>query len=226
LPETGLIAERRETACGKAKRKAAEINGLTQDQGDGDTPARLRKINSLRAIFRPRVFYLAQWGKAIAERILTMPEFTPCASCDEPEACEIVSRCLEPQLDMRAEFQAWVQDRGCDSDGAWSAWQGCWNLLSAKDAPPATEENYHRLVQTIGYELGLPAGADVFAALIPAIRERCGIMNGHAPGCSRYYCNKCGSFPSSAHHNRPDGTECQYIARLRWREAARESKEG
>jgi hypothetical protein len=36
--------------------------------------------------------------------------------------------------DMRAEFQAWVQDQGCDTDGAWSAWQGCWNLLASSMA--------------------------------------------------------------------------------------------
>ena len=30
---------------------------------------------------------------------------------------------------MRAAFMAWVKDRGCDTDGAWSAWQGCWSLL-------------------------------------------------------------------------------------------------
>lgn len=30
---------------------------------------------------------------------------------------------------MRAEFMAWVESQGCDTDGAWSAWQGCWNLL-------------------------------------------------------------------------------------------------
>jgi hypothetical protein len=34
-----------------------------------------------------------------------------------------------------------------------------------------------------------------------------------ALGGERYYCNKCGSFPGSVHHNRPDGTECPYIAR-------------
>lgn len=28
---------------------------------------------------------------------------------------------------MRAAFKEWVQDRGCDTDGAWSAWQACWN---------------------------------------------------------------------------------------------------
>jgi hypothetical protein len=36
-----------------------------------------------------------------------------------------------PKEQMRADFEAWVQDRGCDTDGAWSAWQACWNLLSA-----------------------------------------------------------------------------------------------
>lgn len=36
-----------------------------------------------------------------------------------------------PDNGMRAEFHAWVKDRGCDTDGAWSAWQGCWNLLHA-----------------------------------------------------------------------------------------------
>jgi hypothetical protein len=35
---------------------------------------------------------------------------------------------------MRAEFMAWVRDRGCDTDGAWSAWQGCWNLFNPSGA--------------------------------------------------------------------------------------------
>lgn len=26
---------------------------------------------------------------------------------------------------LRAEFLAWVRDRGCDTDGAWSAYQAC-----------------------------------------------------------------------------------------------------
>ena len=33
---------------------------------------------------------------------------------------------------MRAAFMAWVEDQGCDTDGAWSAWQGCWELLSSQ----------------------------------------------------------------------------------------------
>jgi hypothetical protein len=32
---------------------------------------------------------------------------------------------------MRAAFMAWVQDQGCDTDGAWSAWQACWKLHNA-----------------------------------------------------------------------------------------------
>lgn len=28
---------------------------------------------------------------------------------------------------MRSEFYAWVRDQGCDTDGAWSAWQAAWN---------------------------------------------------------------------------------------------------
>jgi hypothetical protein len=42
---------------------------------------------------------------------------------------------------MRAEFKAWVQDRGCDTDGAWSAWCAAWNRragtgwLSIESAP-------------------------------------------------------------------------------------------
>jgi hypothetical protein len=35
---------------------------------------------------------------------------------------------------MRAAFMAWVKDRGCDTDGAWSAWQACWNLLQTHGA--------------------------------------------------------------------------------------------
>jgi hypothetical protein len=48
------------------------------------------------------------------------------------------------QRDMRAEFMAWAQDQGCDTDGAWSAWQGCWNLLTAHGvaAAPAPSRLY------------------------------------------------------------------------------------
>lgn len=27
---------------------------------------------------------------------------------------------------VREAFMDWVQDRGCDTDGAWSAWQAAW----------------------------------------------------------------------------------------------------
>jgi hypothetical protein len=30
----------------------------------------------------------------------------------------------------------------------------------------------------------------------------------------RYYCPKCRSFPASVNHNRPDGSECPYLARV------------
>jgi hypothetical protein len=33
---------------------------------------------------------------------------------------------------MRAEFMAWVQDQGCDTDGAWSAWQAAWRRPTIK----------------------------------------------------------------------------------------------
>jgi hypothetical protein len=42
---------------------------------------------------------------------------------------------------MRAEFWAWVNDCGCDTDGAWSAWQAAWNRRPAFSAtPPAQRE--------------------------------------------------------------------------------------
>jgi predicted RNA-binding Zn-ribbon protein involved in translation (DUF1610 family) len=127
--------------------------------------------------------------------------------------------------EMRAEFNGWVNDRGCDTDGAWSAWQACWNLLHAHGA---TEKHYHRLAQTIGHELGLPAGADVFVDVIPVVRKLrapracvgCGIINGHAPGCAHaarlYRCIKCGyKGPEQVNHQRPNGTgECGYIAHV------------
>lgn len=40
---------------------------------------------------------------------------------------------------MRDEFNAWVQDRGCDTDGAWSAWQAAWSLRAAS-SPEAADE--------------------------------------------------------------------------------------
>lgn len=36
---------------------------------------------------------------------------------------------------MRAEFKAWVQECGCDTDGAWSAWQAAWNRRAALSLP-------------------------------------------------------------------------------------------
>jgi hypothetical protein len=45
-----------------------------------------------------------------------------CANCHKP---------APPLGDMRAEFMAWVESQGCDTDGAWSAWQGCWNRLAS-----------------------------------------------------------------------------------------------
>jgi hypothetical protein len=44
--------------------------------------------------------------------------------------------------EMRAEFWKWVDECGCDTDGAWSAWQACWNLLNPAKSPqnPATTE--------------------------------------------------------------------------------------
>jgi hypothetical protein len=30
--------------------------------------------------------------------------------------------------EMRAAFWAWVEEQGCDTDGAWSAWQAAWDL--------------------------------------------------------------------------------------------------
>lgn len=48
-------------------------------------------------------------------------------NCDPP--CLIGRRGPAPSS-MRAEFEAWARDRGCDTDGSWSAWQGCWNLLT------------------------------------------------------------------------------------------------
>lgn len=47
--------------------------------------------------------------------------------CTAGAKCEAMTN---PPPQMRAEFQAWVRDRGCDTGGAWSAWQGCWSLLT------------------------------------------------------------------------------------------------
>jgi hypothetical protein len=52
----------------KAQKKAAEINGLTQGQGDGDTHGRVRKINRLGAVSLKRPARIAPPMGAIAER--------------------------------------------------------------------------------------------------------------------------------------------------------------
>jgi hypothetical protein len=55
--------------CGTNRKKAAEINGLTQGQGDGDTHGRVRKINRLGAVFLKRPARIAPPKGAIVERI-------------------------------------------------------------------------------------------------------------------------------------------------------------
>lgn len=47
----------------------------------------------------------------------------------------------------RAEFMAWVADCGCDTDGAWSAWQAAWNRRT--DAAPAAADG----VEAVAWEL-------------------------------------------------------------------------
>jgi hypothetical protein len=49
--------------CGKGKRKAAEINGLTQGQGDGDTHGRVRKINRLGGSSVKRTAMRPEWAE-------------------------------------------------------------------------------------------------------------------------------------------------------------------
>lgn len=48
--------------------------------------------------------------------------------------------------EMRAAFWAWVEDQGCDSDGAWSAWQGAYELAE-QDA-----KRYRWLVENANIE--------------------------------------------------------------------------
>jgi hypothetical protein len=40
-----------------------------------------------------------------------MRDFMPCAGCDEPEACEIVSRCLEPAPMSTPEHRYWSTEQ-------------------------------------------------------------------------------------------------------------------
>jgi hypothetical protein len=54
---------------------------------------------------------------------------------------------------MRAEFKAWAQDQGCDTDGAWSAWQGAWNRhQSLTDAARDVLTERQRQIEREGYE--------------------------------------------------------------------------
>lgn len=85
--------------------------------------------------------------------------------------------------DMRAEFNAWVESQGCDTDGAWSAWQGCWNLLHTPGATvvPPTDDNpplpvawmdqYGHILKTrmLGYDWPLFAGDAVSSYGVPAV---------------------------------------------------------
>ncbi len=41
---------------------------------------------------------------------------------------------------MRAEFNLWALHQGCDTDGAWSAWQAAWKLCSTAGVPVADEQ--------------------------------------------------------------------------------------
>jgi hypothetical protein len=47
----------------KAQKKAAEINGLTQGQGDGDTHGRVRKINRLGESSVKRTAIPPEWAE-------------------------------------------------------------------------------------------------------------------------------------------------------------------
>lgn len=58
------------------------------------------------------------------------------AGAQKPNGSESAVSAPSAPDKMRAEFWAWVREQGCDTDGAWSAWQGCWNLLTAAGAPP------------------------------------------------------------------------------------------
>jgi hypothetical protein len=64
---------------------------------------------------------------------------------------------------MRAEFWAWVEEQGCDTDGAWSAWQAAWNRRWARI------ENLRSALETIAAQSsGVPGSAarsDCMAAI-------------------------------------------------------------
>lgn len=72
------------------------------------------------------------WMTAVKDRIRWLSR----AFEKERAANAALRRAMQPMdpqaaraaaADMRAEFEAWVRDRGCDTDGAWSAWQAAWN---------------------------------------------------------------------------------------------------
>lgn len=69
-----------------------------------------------------------------------MRDFMPCAGCDEPEACEIVSRCLEP---ARPESCRWTHD---EDSGIWNT--ACGEAHLFEEGGPA--ENEHRFCPYCG----------------------------------------------------------------------------
>jgi hypothetical protein len=59
---------------------------------------------------------------------------------------------------MRAEFWAWVDEQGCDTDGAWSAWQGAWdfrapdwNTVQRDGFPPLDGHTTYIGINSAGY---------------------------------------------------------------------------
>jgi hypothetical protein len=63
----------------------------------------------------------------------------------------------QPRADaeqMRAEFWEWVDEQGCDTDGAWSAWQAAWD---------------RRVPMTVH-------AAQVIQSAVIAERERCALI--------------------------------------------------
>jgi hypothetical protein len=74
------------------------------------------------------------WSHAAVDWLTIVCDECDCQSVSSEVHTDVIAawnrRTPEPpkERQMRAEFEAWVQDRGCDTDGAWSAWQACWNL--------------------------------------------------------------------------------------------------
>jgi hypothetical protein len=111
-----------------------------------------------------------------------MRDFMPCAGCDEPEACEIVSRCLEP---ARPESCRWTHD---EENGIWNT--ACGEAHLFEEGGPA--ENEHRFCPYCGGALTLDG---VPVAPAPINREA-----RHTTQCKRYD-NNCGAVHPS---NCPD----------------------